>query len=156
MKKSVWVFVFHNLPGWIFNLVASWKFWVKFHISCSILKALWCSRVKCMTWFERMGSVVLNKTLGCKIRSILIYKTGDSYGVLLLQSNITEGFSSADIIREFIFSLLMALCVFIRTCQHVFCVVFVHSAVGADTEKVNLLLKQYMCPSVYNNWPTDL
>ncbi|XP_078024476.1 uncharacterized protein LOC144463584 [Epinephelus lanceolatus] len=30
------------------------------------------------------------------------------------------------------------------------------SGVGGDTERVNLLLKQYMCPSVYNNWPTDL
>lgn len=33
---------------------------------------------------------------------------------------------------------------------------FFHSGVGGDVEKVNLLLKQYMCPSVYNNWPTDL
>ncbi|TMS05870.1 hypothetical protein E3U43_005120 [Larimichthys crocea] len=30
------------------------------------------------------------------------------------------------------------------------------SGVGGDMERVNLLLKQYMCPSVYNNWPTDL
>lgn len=34
--------------------------------------------------------------------------------------------------------------------------VCVHSTVGGDTERVNLLLRQYMCPSVYNNWPTDM
>ncbi|CAB1458853.1 unnamed protein product [Pleuronectes platessa] len=27
---------------------------------------------------------------------------------------------------------------------------------GGDVERVNLLLQQFMCPSVYNNWPNDL
>ncbi|XP_076743171.1 uncharacterized protein LOC143419666 [Maylandia zebra] len=44
-----------------------------------------------------------------------------------------------------------SICAFLRRMQGI-----KKSAVGADTEKVNLLLKQYMCPSVYNNWPTDL
>ncbi|XP_077938024.1 uncharacterized protein LOC144383623 isoform X2 [Gasterosteus aculeatus] len=33
---------------------------------------------------------------------------------------------------------------------------FSNSGAGGDSEKVNLLLKQYMCPSVYDSWPTDL
>lgn len=31
-----------------------------------------------------------------------------------------------------------------------------HSGVGGDTERVNLLLQQYMCPSVLNSWPSPL
>ncbi|KAM7415375.1 hypothetical protein PAMA_019956 [Pampus argenteus] len=43
-----------------------------------------------------------------------------------------------------------SICAFLRRMQSV-----KKSAVGGDTEKVNLLLKQYMCPSIYN-WPSDL
>ncbi|CAN9499021.1 unnamed protein product [Ophioblennius macclurei] len=43
-----------------------------------------------------------------------------------------------------------SICAFLRRMQGV-----KKSAVGGDTEKVNQLLRQYMCPSVYNNWPTD-
>ncbi|KAK2842733.1 hypothetical protein Q5P01_012933 [Channa striata] len=44
-----------------------------------------------------------------------------------------------------------SICAFLRRMQSV-----KKSGVGGDMERVNLLLKQYMCPSVYNNWPTDL
>ncbi|KAF0040325.1 hypothetical protein F2P81_006223 [Scophthalmus maximus] len=44
-----------------------------------------------------------------------------------------------------------SICSFLRRMQGI-----KKSGVGADVERVNLLLKQYMCPSVYNNWPTDL
>ncbi|RVE71321.1 hypothetical protein OJAV_G00050620 [Oryzias javanicus] len=44
-----------------------------------------------------------------------------------------------------------SICAFLRRMQGV-----KKSGVGGDVEKVNSLLKQYMCPSVYNNWPTDL
>ncbi|MED6281511.1 hypothetical protein CHARACLAT_022346 [Characodon lateralis] len=44
-----------------------------------------------------------------------------------------------------------SICAFLRRMQGV-----KKSGVGGDVEKVNLLLKQYMCPSVYNNWPTDM
>ncbi|KAM8751078.1 uncharacterized protein AB9X84_012760 isoform 1-T2 [Acanthopagrus schlegelii] len=44
-----------------------------------------------------------------------------------------------------------SICAFLRRMQGV-----KMSTVGGDTERVNLLLKQYMCPSVYNNWPTDM
>ncbi|KAM7003250.1 uncharacterized protein LKV04_004353 [Tautogolabrus adspersus] len=44
-----------------------------------------------------------------------------------------------------------SICAFLRRVQSV-----KKSGVGGDVEKVNLLLKQYMCPSVFNNWPNDL
>ncbi|KAK2880570.1 hypothetical protein Q8A73_023268 [Channa argus] len=44
-----------------------------------------------------------------------------------------------------------SICAFLRRMQSV-----KKSGTGGDMERVNLLLKQYMCPSVYNNWPSDL
>ncbi|KAM4553128.1 uncharacterized protein V3H82_017614 isoform 1-T1 [Fundulus diaphanus] len=44
-----------------------------------------------------------------------------------------------------------SICAFLRRMQGV-----KKSGVGGDVERVNLLLKQYMCPSMYSNWPTDL
>ncbi|XP_077938023.1 uncharacterized protein LOC144383623 isoform X1 [Gasterosteus aculeatus] len=44
-----------------------------------------------------------------------------------------------------------SICAFLRRMQSVR-----RSGAGGDSEKVNLLLKQYMCPSVYDSWPTDL
>ncbi|KAM6937035.1 laminin subunit beta-1-like [Xenentodon cancila] len=44
-----------------------------------------------------------------------------------------------------------SVCAFLRRNQGVR-----KSGVGGDLERVNLLLKQYMCPPVYNNWPIDL
>ncbi|XP_038561768.1 uncharacterized protein LOC119893589 [Micropterus salmoides] len=44
-----------------------------------------------------------------------------------------------------------SICAFLRRMESV-----KKSGVGGDMERVNLLLKQYMCPSVYNNWATDL
>ncbi|KAJ0069184.1 hypothetical protein NL108_003106 [Boleophthalmus pectinirostris] len=43
-----------------------------------------------------------------------------------------------------------SMCAFLRRMQGV-----KKSGVGADTERVNLLLKQYMCPSILP-WPADL
>ncbi|KAM9753268.1 uncharacterized protein ACNS7B_006612 [Menidia menidia] len=44
-----------------------------------------------------------------------------------------------------------SICTFLRRVQGVR-----KSAVGGDLDKVNLLLKQYMCPSMYNSWALDL
>ncbi|KAM8893160.1 uncharacterized protein AB9W97_012793 isoform 2-T4 [Spinachia spinachia] len=44
-----------------------------------------------------------------------------------------------------------SVCAFLRRVQSVR-----RSGAAGDSEKVNLLLKQYMCPSVYDSWPTDL
>ncbi|CAJ1056004.1 hypothetical protein L3Q82_007151 [Xyrichtys novacula] len=44
-----------------------------------------------------------------------------------------------------------SICAFLRRIQAV-----KKSGAGGDVEKVNLLLKQYMCPSIYNPWQTDL
>ncbi|KAL6106244.1 uncharacterized protein ACO6RY_10163 [Pungitius sinensis] len=44
-----------------------------------------------------------------------------------------------------------SVCAFLRRMQSVR-----RSGAGGDSERVNLLLKQYMCPSVYDSWPTDL
>ncbi|TDH09771.1 hypothetical protein EPR50_G00091870 [Perca flavescens] len=44
-----------------------------------------------------------------------------------------------------------SICAFLRRMQGVR-----RSGVGGDVEGVNLLLKQYMCPSVHNSWTTDL
>ncbi|KAG7522259.1 hypothetical protein JOB18_017690 [Solea senegalensis] len=44
-----------------------------------------------------------------------------------------------------------SICSFLRRMQG-----FKKSGEGGDVERVNLLLKQYMCPSIFNNWPTDL
>ncbi|KAJ0029325.1 hypothetical protein NQD34_004322 [Periophthalmus magnuspinnatus] len=43
-----------------------------------------------------------------------------------------------------------SMCAFLRRMQGV-----KKSGMGADTERVNLLLKQYMCPSILP-WPADL
>ncbi|KAK5866857.1 hypothetical protein PBY51_011398 [Eleginops maclovinus] len=44
-----------------------------------------------------------------------------------------------------------SICAFLRRMQGV-----KKSGVGGDVERVNLLLNQYMCPSVFNNWSADL
>ncbi|KAI4788028.1 hypothetical protein KUCAC02_036109, partial [Chaenocephalus aceratus] len=44
-----------------------------------------------------------------------------------------------------------SVCAFLRRMQGV-----KKSGVGGDVERVNLLLRQYMCPSVFNNWSAAL
>ncbi|KAM3608967.1 uncharacterized protein V6R79_007526 [Siganus canaliculatus] len=44
-----------------------------------------------------------------------------------------------------------SICAFLRRMQSI-----KKSGAGADVERVNMLLKQYMCPSAYSSWPSDL